>query len=158
MVWPGVVDTPAVGSNMIPAQLDGPLGKLRARVLALACLRGLGIAVTVFLIGCVITGWTDLIVAMPSFVRLIFFVACVAVATAALVWVVVLMNKRATSRRLAAELDKVGNTGGQIQAGVELAEASGTDSALTADLKRRAIVLSSEIGRASCRERVSKQV
>ena len=132
-----------MGSDMIPAQLDVPLGKLRTRVFVLACLRGAGIAISIFLIGCVVTGWADLIVALPSTVRVVLFAACIFGALGALTAVIFSMKKQATSRKLAAALDRVGETGGQIQAGVELSETIGHENPLTADLKRRAIALSS---------------
>ncbi len=124
--------------------LEGPLGKLRTRVFALAVLRGVGLAAAI-LIGCIVTGWADLIVALPSAVRIILVGGCILAAVGALVSVIVAVRNQVTARRLAAALDKVGETGGQIQAGVELAEASGSANPLTADLQRRAIDLSSEL-------------
>ncbi|MCZ7644418.1 MAG: hypothetical protein M5U26_03910 [Planctomycetota bacterium] len=131
----------------LPDDLQRPLGRLRRRGLLLACLRGAGLASTGFLLAALVVGWTDLVVELPSNLRLALLLLMSAAAGIVPLWLLVEARLRANARRLADLLDRAGRTGGQIRAGVELAETwkGQAPSALTADLTRRAIAASSAL-------------
>jgi len=127
--------------------LRAPLLALRTRCVCLACLRGIGLAAVLVLAGAVAIGWTDLIIALPGSWRLAGALVLLGVAAAVLCLLLARAVRRSTPRQLACALDRVGQTGGQIRAGVELAEGFVAEglAPLTADLTRRAVVLAGEL-------------
>src|SRR5262245_13032022 len=108
-------------SSPLPAKLTLPLDSLKTRHLALACVRAIGVAVMLFLAGAVLVGWTDLIVDLSANLRLGLVVALLVGAALTLIAAVLQARRKTRPQDLARTLDRVGRTGGQICAGVELA-------------------------------------
>lgn len=132
-----------------PAALKSSFNRLKVRRIMLALVRGVGIAASIFLFGAILAGWADLIIPLSSRVRL--FIEYTLFASGGLFLLVLLIraSRSSTARNLAQALDRAGLTGGQIQAGVELALlASDPAQPLTVDLTRRAVELSAELAKA----------
>ncbi len=124
----------------LPDSLESPLSRLRTRCVQLACVRGVGVAIAVFITGAILTGWTDLIITLPSTVRLAAVIVLFTAGAGLLISEIIRTFRRWTPRILASSLDNCGQTGGQIRAGVELAQDSSYAAhPLSSDLSRRAV-------------------
>jgi hypothetical protein len=127
------------------SKLFNALKRLRRRLLVLAGLSGLGwgaIASVAFLF---LAAWVDLVVDLPSGMRLALLIAASGVGVFLLAKAVVAVFRRAFPLALARKLDDAGTTRGQISAGVDLASESGHRSGVGAGLAALAVQRAAEL-------------
>jgi len=105
----------------VPETLERSLSNLAARHRKLAGLEGLGLAVALLICGLGILGWADFLIELPAGLRTLALAMIAGGAVAAAVIVRRAARRRSDPARLAARLDRHGNTGGEVLAGTELA-------------------------------------
>ena len=130
-------------SNDAPDQrLSSSMGQFRKRLRSVGFIAAVGWMILVATIVLLLAVWFDLLWELSATARLIAFAVAAVAALVAFAMLAVAVLRRSGRDRLAAHLDQVGGTGGEIKSGLDLADSLNNkeqDNPLAAGLASLAI-------------------
>ena len=110
-------------SNQAPGRrLSSSMGQFRKRLQSVGFVAAFGWMILVATIVLLLAVWFDLLWELSATARMVAFAVAAVLALAAFVTLAVLVLRRSGRDRLAAHLDQVGGTGGEIKSGLDLAD------------------------------------
>jgi hypothetical protein len=134
---------------MAADRLQQSLRRLRRRLLTLGATAGVGWGLACLTALLVASIWIDLAVELPPRVRILASSVSLASAVALAVGIVVAALRHGEYRRLARRLDRAGQAGGQIVAGLDLAHRPASlESPLSVGLAELAVIRAGEVAAA----------